>query len=68
MLKQVDLFRKLQASLGVALAAIPLSPNQWTMISVLIAFAAAGRAEDFQKLSLHLWELEFLFYILHCST
>lgn len=42
MLKQVDLFRKLQASLGVALAAIPLSPNQWTMISVLIAFAAAA--------------------------
>jgi len=41
MLKQSEPPRKLQGLIGGALASIPLSPNQWTLLSVLVAVAAA---------------------------
>ena len=39
MLKQSSSIRNIQDSFGKLLAAIPLSPNHWTMLSVLIAMA-----------------------------
>ncbi|MCI0503504.1 CDP-alcohol phosphatidyltransferase family protein [Candidatus Micrarchaeota archaeon] len=40
MLKQDEGAKGAQASIGRALAVIPLSPNQWTVLSVLIAIGA----------------------------
>lgn len=39
MLKQNEGLKGLQQSLGGVLAAIPLSPNHWTLLSVLVAVA-----------------------------
>ena len=41
MLKQNEGLRGLQAAMGNALAAIPLTPNQWTFLSVALALVAA---------------------------
>lgn len=41
MLKQTEAPKKLQDRMGSALAVIPLSPNQWTVLSVLVALGAA---------------------------
>lgn len=41
MLKQSEAPRKLQERIGSLLAVIPLSPNRWTLLSVLAAAAAA---------------------------
>jgi len=40
MIKQNISFRGAQRRVGKALAAIPLSPNQWTIIAVLVALVA----------------------------
>ncbi len=40
MLKQEKAARDLQDSIGNAFAVVPLSPNQWTLLSLLIALAA----------------------------
>jgi archaetidylinositol phosphate synthase len=40
MLKQAEGPRKIQSGIGSALAVIPLSPNQWTLLSLLVALAA----------------------------
>jgi len=42
MLKQTKAPRKLQEGLGKALAVIPLTPNQWTLLSLLVALGAAA--------------------------
>ncbi len=42
MLKQSQGLRGLQASAGSMLSAIPLTPNQWTLLSLLIALAAGA--------------------------
>ena len=42
MLKQIGFSKKLQQSLGQFLAAITLSPNQWTVLSLLIAVVAGA--------------------------
>ncbi len=42
MLKQSSRLRGLQDSAGDALARIPLTPNQWTVLSLLIALAAGA--------------------------
>ncbi|MEW6749269.1 MAG: CDP-alcohol phosphatidyltransferase family protein [Candidatus Micrarchaeota archaeon] len=42
MLKQDEWLRWLQASIGKALAAIPLTPNQWTLLSILVALFAGA--------------------------
>jgi archaetidylinositol phosphate synthase len=39
MLKQVPFLRKAQAGIGKVLAVIPLSPNSWTVLSLLLALA-----------------------------
>ncbi len=41
MLKQSDALRGLQTGMGKMFAAIPLSPNQWTVLSLVAAVAAA---------------------------
>ena len=41
MLKQNAGLRGIQTSIGKILSVIPLSPNQWTFLSVLLAFSAA---------------------------
>lgn len=41
MLKQNEGLRGIQAGMGKALASIPLSPNQWTFLSVVLALLAA---------------------------
>ncbi|HSB46437.1 MAG TPA: CDP-alcohol phosphatidyltransferase family protein [Candidatus Bilamarchaeum sp.] len=41
MLKQDEGLKGIQASIGKALAVIPLSPNQWTFLSVALALLAA---------------------------
>ena len=41
MLKQSGISRNLQMKIGEILSFIPLSPNQWTVIAVLIAVVAA---------------------------
>jgi phosphatidylglycerophosphate synthase len=41
MLKQQSSLTNIQTSIGKALAVIPLSPNHWTLLSILIAIAAA---------------------------
>jgi phosphatidylglycerophosphate synthase len=40
MLKQAKGPRKIQEGIGEALAAMPLTPNQWTLLSVMAALAA----------------------------
>lgn len=40
MLKQDKGLKGIQSSIGNALAIIPISPNQWTMLSLIIAIAA----------------------------
>jgi phosphatidylglycerophosphate synthase len=40
MLKQEKAAKGLQGSIGRVLAAIPLKPNHWTMLSILVALAA----------------------------
>ncbi|MDD5340728.1 MAG: CDP-alcohol phosphatidyltransferase family protein [Candidatus ainarchaeum sp.] len=42
MLKQAEGPRKIQDTIGEALAAVPLSPNQWTLLSVIAALAAGA--------------------------
>lgn len=42
MLKQAEGPRKIQSGLGSALAVIPLTPNQWTLLSLLVALAAGA--------------------------
>ena len=42
MLKQIGFLKKLQQSLGQLLSAIPLSPNQWTVLSILVALVAGA--------------------------
>jgi len=42
MLKQDQGLKGIQASVGKALAIIPLTPNQWTLLSVLIAIVAGA--------------------------
>lgn len=42
MLKQAGSSRRLQDSVGAALAAVPLTPNQWTLLSVAAALAAGA--------------------------
>jgi archaetidylinositol phosphate synthase len=42
MLKQDEGLKGIQASLGKALAMIPLTPNQWTLSSILIAMVAGA--------------------------
>ena len=41
MLKQSGSLKEFQEMIGSALAAIPLSPNQWTLLSLLVAIIAA---------------------------
>ena len=41
MLKQNSSLRQLQSSFGTMMAKIPISPNQWTVISFLVAISAA---------------------------
>lgn len=41
MLKQNEKSKSLQMKIGQLLSFIPLSPNQWTLISLLLAFIAA---------------------------
>lgn len=41
MLKQDSMLRGIQNSMGKALSAIPLTPNQWTFLSVALALIAA---------------------------
>lgn len=42
MLKQANAPRRLQEKIGAALAGIPLTPNQWTLLSLLIALGGAA--------------------------
>ena len=42
MLKQNAGLRGLQGKIGAALSRIPLTPNQWTMLSLLVAIIAAA--------------------------
>jgi archaetidylinositol phosphate synthase len=42
MLKQDATARGLQSSIGKALAIIPLTPNQWTILSLFVAFVAGA--------------------------
>jgi len=42
MLKQDAGAKGIQTAMGKALAVIPLTPNQWTILSLLMALAAAG--------------------------
>ena len=41
MLKQNDKSKGLQMKIGQMLSSIPLSPNQWTLLALLVAFVAA---------------------------
>lgn len=41
MLKQASVLRRLQDSIGKTFAAIPLDPNHWTVLSLLLAVAGA---------------------------
>jgi hypothetical protein len=42
MLKQAEGAGRIQGKIGSALAVIPLSPNQWTLLSVVAALAAGA--------------------------
>ena len=42
MLKQNDASKGMQSKLGTALSVIPITPNQWTVLSVVLALAAAS--------------------------
>jgi archaetidylinositol phosphate synthase len=42
MMKQDEGLKGLQGAMGKALATIPISPNQWTLLSILIAIAAGA--------------------------
>ena len=42
MLKQEKMLKDLQAQVGKSLAIVPLTPNAWTLISVLVAFLGAA--------------------------
>jgi phosphatidylglycerophosphate synthase len=42
MLKQAEGAGKIQGRIGSALAVIPMSPNQWTLLSLLVALAAGA--------------------------
>ncbi len=54
MLKESKASRGLQGKIGSALAVIPLSPNQWTILALLVALAAAGVIAFTQNLLLGL--------------
>jgi phosphatidylglycerophosphate synthase len=54
MLKQAQGPRKIQAGIGSALAVMPLSPNQWTLLSLLVALAAGAVIAVYQDLGLGL--------------
>ncbi|MFH0885355.1 MAG: CDP-alcohol phosphatidyltransferase family protein [Candidatus Micrarchaeota archaeon] len=54
MLKQGEGAKGLQAKMGKLLAVIPLSPNQWTLLSVIIAIAAGISIAITQNLALGL--------------
>ena len=40
MLKQISFLKRVQNSVGKLLAGLPISPNQWTVFSVLLALIA----------------------------
>jgi archaetidylinositol phosphate synthase len=42
MLKQDKGIRGFQASIGAAISVIPLSPNGWTLLSIIVAVIAAA--------------------------
>lgn len=54
MLKQDEGARGIQSKIGRALAVIPFSPNQWTLLSVLIALGAGVSIAVTQNLPLGL--------------
>lgn len=54
MLKQDEGARSLQSALGRALAAIPLTPNQWTLLSIIFALAGGAAIALSQNLALGL--------------
>jgi len=58
MLKQESSLRKLQTSVGKTLAIIPLSPNHWTILSLLVALIA-GIMISFGELFLGLFLFAF---------
>lgn len=54
MLKQDEGAKGFQSAIGRALAAIPLTPNQWTLLSVVIALGAGASIALTQNLPLGL--------------
>jgi len=54
MLKESAASKGLQGKIGSALAVIPLTPNQWTVLALLVALCAAGAIAFTQDLFLGL--------------
>ncbi|MBU0591525.1 CDP-alcohol phosphatidyltransferase family protein [Candidatus Micrarchaeota archaeon] len=55
MLKQNTSITKIQDAIGRLLSGIPLTPNQWTLLSLLVAFVAAGFIAFFNNLFIGLF-------------
>jgi phosphatidylglycerophosphate synthase len=50
MLKQQEAPKRMQERIGRALAIIPLTPNQWTMLSLLVALVAGAAIAIYNEL------------------